>query len=188
LFTIEHKGEARMSAGFDIDVFREKGGDSSNRCSVVSIYEDQGGRDLLLNLCNSLVRKFKNDLEFQFDWWRFKYLADPGIAMDAAHKAVQADLILLAPQSPDLPAYVQGWFDGWLPNREATDGALVLVQSPKKGSSQSLSLPSYLRMTAKRAHLDYLRLSSGSGLSLFQPDLSELSGDDDRPMHWGINE
>ncbi len=187
-----------MSAGFDVNVSGNKGGETTKRCAVVSIYEDLGGRDLLLHLCDSLAWKFKDDLEFQFDWWRFKYLADPEIAMEAAQSAAQADLILLSAQSPELPVDVQRWFEGWLPNREAGDGALVLVQPSPKGASQSLPLRSYLRLTAKRARLDYLRLSSpgsaaglagtSAGLSLFQPGVNELLAEDDRPMHWGINE
>ena len=186
-----------MSAGIDVDVFGDTDGGPNKRCAVVSIYEDIGGRDLLIQLCDSLVRKFKDDLEFQFDWWRFKYLADPGMAMEAAQKAAQADLILLAPRSPDLPGYVEGWFEGWLPNREASAGALVLVQPVAQGAASSLSLPAYLRLTAKRAHLDYLRLSSsgspvelpgkGAGHTSTNRYLNELA-DDDRPMHWGINE
>jgi hypothetical protein len=185
-----------MSAGLDVDVFENKGGETARRCAVVSIYEDLGGRDLLLQLCNSLAWKFKNDLEFQFDWWRFKYLADPEIAMEAARSATRADLILLAAHSPELPVNVQKWFEGWLPNRKAGDGALVLVQPSLKGASQSL--PAYLRLTAQRARLDYLRLSSSgpaagaagtvAGLSLIQPDAKELPADDDLPVHWGINE
>jgi hypothetical protein len=185
-----------MSAGLDVDVFGDKGGEATKRCGVVSIYEDLGGRDLLLQLCGSLTRKFKNDLEFQFDWWRFKYLADPEIAMEAAQSAARADLILLAAQSPELPVEVQKWFEGWLPKREAGDGALVLVQPSPKGASQSL--PAYLRLTAKRARLDYLRLSSPgpaagvagtvAGLPLLQHDANELLADEDRPLHWGINE
>ena len=185
-----------MSAGLDVNVFGDKGGETTKRCSVVSIYEDLGGRDLLLHLCDSLARKFKDDLEFQFDWWRFKYLADPDLAMDAAQSAAQADLILLAAQSPELPVDVQRWFEGWLPNREAGDGALVLVQPSPKGASRAL--PAYLRLTAKRARLDYLRLSSpgsGAGVAgtdmgslLFQPDMIELLTNDDPPLHWGINE
>jgi hypothetical protein len=185
-----------MSAGFDVDAFGDKSAKTIKRLAVVSIYEDLGGRDLLLQICDSLAWNFKDDLEFQFDWCRFKYLADPGIAMEAAQKAAQADLILLAPQSPDLPVYVQGWFEGWSPNRGATDGALVLVQPLSKEASPSL--PAFLRRTAKRARLDYLRLSSpGSaagvagtvaGLSLSQPDLNEFPTDDDPPLHWGINE
>jgi hypothetical protein len=187
-----------MSAGFDADVFGFKGGGITNECAVVSIYEDIGGRDMLFQLCNSLARKFKGDLEFQFDWWRFKYLADPEIAMEAAQRAVQANLILLAPQSPELPIHVQGWFEEWLPNREAAHGALVLVQPSPKVASRSLPLRSYLRQTAKRARLDYLPVGSsepatgGPGqeteFSLFQPDLVALLAHADHPLHWGINE
>jgi hypothetical protein len=169
-----------MSAGFDVDFLEDKGGEITRQCVVVSIYEDLGGRDLLLQLCNSLVWKFKDEVDFKVDWWRFKYLADPEIATEAAQKASQAALILLAPQSPVLPVYVQGWFEGWLQNREAAEGALVLVQPAPNGALQSLPLRSYLRLTAQRAGLDYFSLS--------QPDLIELPADDDRPMHWGINE
>jgi hypothetical protein len=185
-----------MSAGLDFDVFGDKGGETTKRCGVVSIYEDLGSRDLLLHLCDALAWKFRDDLEFQFDWWRFKYLADPAIAMEAAQSAAQADLILLAAQSPELPVDVQRWFEGWLPNRRAGGGALVLVEPSPKGASQSL--PAYLRLTARRARLDYLRLNSpGSaagvagtvaGLSLLQPHVIELLADDDPPLHWGINE
>jgi hypothetical protein len=170
-----------MSAGLDLDSFGNKGGETTKRCSVVSIYENVGDRDLLLKLCNSVARRFEDDLEFQFEWWRFKYLADPELAMEAARSAAQADLILLAAQSPELPVEVQTWFEGWLPNREAADGALVLVQPSSTGSSRSFPLRSYLRRTAKRGRLDYLRL-------MFQPDFSALLDETDRPLHWGINE
>jgi hypothetical protein len=185
-----------MSAGLYVDMFGDKGGEITKRCAVVSIYEDLGGRDLLLHLCDSLAQRFKGDLEFQFDWWRFKYLADPEIAMEAAQCAAQADLILLAAHSPELPIDVQRWFERWLPYRGAGDGALVLVQPSPNDTSQFL--PAFLRRTAKRASLDYLRLSSsasgpdeagaGAGSSLFQPYINELLTDEEAPMHWGINE
>jgi hypothetical protein len=187
-----------MSAGLDLDIFGNKGGETTRQCAVVAIYEDIGSRDLLLQLSDALARKFKNDLEFQFDWCRFKYLADPEIAREAAGRAARADLILLAPKSPHLPVYVQGWFEGWLPNREDTEGALVLVQASPKGASRSVPLQTYLRLTAKRARLDYLRLNSpkssagvtstAAGLLLSQPELAEFLTRDSRPLDWGINE
>jgi len=169
-----------MSAGFDVDAFGDRGGELTKRCVVVSIYEDIGGRDLLFQVCDSLVSKFKDEVDFEVDWWRFKYLADPEIATEAAKKATQADLILLAARSSQLQLHVQGWFEGWLPNREAGDGALVLVQPSPHGASHSLHLRSYLRLTAQRAHLDYFSLS--------QPGPTDLPADEYRPMHWGINE
>ena len=187
-----------MSAGIDVEGFGHKDAGASKRCAVVSIYEDIGSRDLLIQLCDSLARRFKDDVDFQFDWWRFKYLADPGMAMEAAQKAIEADLILVAPQSPDLPNYVQGWLEDCLPNRGASAGALVLVQASEKEASQSLSLRAYLRSTAQRAKLDYLRLNSaratiggkiaGAGFPFFQPELDEFPPDDGHHFHWGINE
>jgi hypothetical protein len=187
-----------MSAGFDANGFGHTDAGTGNRCSVVSIYEDLGSRDLLIQLCDSLSRQFKGDVDFQFDWCRFKYLADPGIALEAAQKAIEADLILLAPQSTDLPPHVQGWLEDCLPNRAAAAGALVLVQSSPKEAAQSLSLRAYLRSTARRAKLDYLRLSSpkaglgakalGAGFRFHQPELDEFPHDDGHNIHWGINE
>jgi hypothetical protein len=55
---------------------------------------------------------------------------------------------------------------------------------------QSLSLSTYLRMTAKRAHLDFFTLVSAApgSSSKIQPDLEDYLAPDGRPLHWGINE
>jgi hypothetical protein len=193
-----HQKEIRLSAGYDFDASGNENGQPSKPCAVVSIYEDLGGRDLLLRLCDSLVQKFSDDLEFHIDWWRFKYLADPEIAMEAAHSAARADLILFASESSVLPLEVRAWFEGWLPNRADADGALVLVQPSSEGALQSLSLRTYLRRLAKRARLDYLRLTfpnawagvakAVAGLSPFQLDGKEIPAPGDLHPHWGINE
>lgn len=186
----------RMSEGFDIDAFRGKDGKKSGRCAVVAVYEDHGNRQLLLQLSDSLSRKFKGALDFQFDWCRFKYLADPEIAMEAADKASRADLILLAPKSPELPVFVQGWFEDWLLHREADNGALVLVEPSPKRSERLTPLQSYLRMAAKRGSLDYVQLDSPELLDRAKPapelpaaplQMDQLS-QDNPPLHWGINE
>jgi hypothetical protein len=181
--------EARLSVGVDIDLY-QGGMEGTNRCSVVSIYEDIGGRDTLLRLCNALSWKFKNDLEFRINWWRFKFLADPEIGMEAAHCAARADLILLAPKSPTLPGYVQGWFDGWLTTRTPDSGALVLVKPSSKEKTSSIGLGAYLRQTAKRGRLDYLSLESpeaSKGFLASQTELSDLISNGGH-VDWGINE
>ncbi len=185
----------QMSAGLNISAFERKDGERTRLCSIVSLYEDLGARDLLLGVCDSLAWTFKGDLEFKTDWWRFKYLADPGLRTEAGQVAAQADLILLAACSPQLPLDVQQWFEDWVPNRKVADGALVFVQSASAADPDTpLPLMSYLRLTARRAHLDYLRLNSSwssDGIvrfRVFQPDSGDLLADDDRPLHWGINE
>ncbi len=182
-----------MSAGLDLELFKEKDGENTGKCAVVSIYEDFGGRDLLLSVCDSLAATFKDDLEFQTDWWRFKFLADPTIGRDAARKAKVADLILVAAQSPELPSAVKRWFEGWLPNRSAGDGALVFVQ-PGVALPAPDQLMAYLRSTAQRAHLDYLRLGAPEPVKqavrsgYHQSEFDEMTSYRERPPHWGINE
>lgn len=182
-----------MSAGFHLDLFED--GEKTNRCSVVSLYEDFGTRDLLLGICDSLAWTFRDEMEFNTEWWRFKFLSDPEIGLEAAHKASGADLILVAAHSTELPRAVQLWFEGWLPNRTADDGALVLVQPAlKPGVAPPIPLMTYLRATAQRAHLDYLRLGlpqSAEGLMhfpIYQPEFHDLISPDNHPQHWGINE
>jgi hypothetical protein len=163
-----------MNSGSNHALPGEKVGKTTRRCSVVAIYEDTGSREWLLELSNTLTERFKREVTFEVDWCRFKYLADPRIAKETAQSATQADLILLAQKSPELPGYVQGWFEGWAPNRESGEGALVLVHPSPKGTSRSLALHSYLRQTAKRANLDYLRLKT----SRTQLELEKLLGRD----------
>jgi hypothetical protein len=178
-----------MSAGFDFDLLESRNGWKAGRCSIVSIYEDLGARELLQRLCHSLASRFKDDLEFKTDWWRFKYLSDPEISMEAAQTATQADVILLSTPSAELPSGVRRWFEDWLPERKAADGALVFVQSSLRSSVGVLPLASYLRQTAKRAHLDFFRLDSSlAASSPLQLKMNELLSPEGRPMRWGINE
>ena len=187
-----------MSAGFDFDAFGDENGPPAKPCIIAAIYEDLAARDSLLQLCDSVVRNLGGELDFQIDWWRFKYLADPEIAMEAAQSAARADLILLASESSELPAEVQRWFEGWLPNRASLDGALVLVQPSSRGASHSHLLRSSLRRLAKRARLDFMRLTSPkswsgitdvvAGLSPFKRGGNDFPGSSDLPVHWGINE
>lgn len=179
-----------MSAGFDL-LFSGEGGIQTNRCSIVSLYEDAAGLETLMRLCNSLSWKFKDEMEFDFDWWRFKYLSDPAMGLQAAHNAAKADLILLAPREQELPKYVQGWFDGWLPSRTSGEGVLVLVEPGDKEKPDRMSLGSYLKQTARRGNLDYLTLEpprKKKAFSLAQPELRDLLYPGGQPMHWGINE
>jgi hypothetical protein len=193
LISNQQEGGTLVSAGLDVDVFGNRGLEGTKRCSVVSIYEHLGARTLLIELCRSIASRFKDDVDFQFDWWRFKYLADPEIALEAAQRTAEADLILFSAESAKLPAYVQMWFDEWVPNRGVKEGALVLVQS-SSARSPSPSLPAFLRLTARRGHLDYFRLNStltppkNSHGTASHSYIQDLLTDNDRPMHWGINE
>jgi hypothetical protein len=127
-------------------------------------------------------------LDFEITWCRFKYFNDPAVASEAAQIAAQADLIMVAIQrAQDLPLEVKAWFERWLPDRESTEGALVLLQTSQETPSPKNLQSSYLYLLAQRANLDYLSLSnaapssSTAGIS----DPNGLPKGFPLPIRWG---
>jgi hypothetical protein len=135
-------------------------GPETGVCAIVVLYEDNSSRDAAIRLCKTLERTFHTDLDFEITWCRFKYFSDPAVASEGAEIAAQADLIIVSIQrAQDLPLEVKAWFERWLPDRESTEGALVLLQTCEEPPSSTISQTSYLYLLAQRANLDYLSLS-----------------------------
>jgi len=137
-------------------------------------------------------------LDFEITWCRFKYFSDPAVASEAAEIAAQADLIIVSIQrAQDLPLEVKAWFERWLPNRESSDGALVLLQTSEEPSS-TISQTSYLYLLAQRANLDYLSLANAApststdripeNLALSQPLGLDSTRNSQHYSRSGINE
>jgi hypothetical protein len=140
-------------------------GPETGVCAIVILYEDNPSRDAAIRLCNSLKNIFRSDLDFEITWCRFRYFNDPAVAAEAAEIAAQADLIIVSIQpAQDLPLEVKAWFERWLPHRQSSEGALVLLQSSENPNS-TLSQSSYLYLLAQRANLDYLSLSNAGSSS-----------------------
>jgi hypothetical protein len=142
-------------------------GPGTGVCAIVVLYEDDSSRDAAIRLCKTLEKIFHAELDFQITWCRFKYFNDPAVASEAAEIAAQADLIIVSIQRvEDLPLEVKAWFERWLPDRESTEGALVLLQTSEEPASAQNMQSSYLYLLAQRANLDYLSLSNaGSSIS-----------------------
>jgi hypothetical protein len=170
-------------------------------CAIFVLYEDPAARERAIHLCGSLIREFEHDLEFEFTWWGFKYLSDPQVACEAALAAASADLILVSIESQlDLPLEVKAWFGGWLSKRQASAGALVLLQAAMDFVNRTGAQASFLYSLAQRANLDYLPLFStgsaaGSTDRLREDQMfADFPGLDSVPIHqhhssgWGINE
>jgi hypothetical protein len=162
---------------------------------VLVIYEDAPTRDRAVRLCDALVSKFSPDLEFEFTWWRFKFLSDPDLALQAAQAALEADLILVSVQrTEDLPLEVKAWFERWLSDRQPSEGALVVLHTP----DEAILPDQYLRLVALRANLDYLpltdsQLSTDQGRipeTLNLPAILEGRSNNHENNHtgWGIND
>jgi hypothetical protein len=136
-------------------------GPETGVCAIVVLYEDNSSRDAAIRLSQTLEKIFHEELDFEISWCRFKYFNDPAVASEAAEIAAQADLIIVAIQrAQDLPLEVKAWFERWLPKRESSEGALVLLQTSEEAPSSTISQSSYLYLLAHRANLDYLSLSN----------------------------
>jgi len=174
---------------------------TADLCEVTVVYEDAAARDLALCLCDGLIKKFDPDLKFLSSWWGFKYLGDAEIGREAGQGVARSDLVLVSVNRAEgLPFGVIAWFEHWLPKRNSSAGALVLLQ---KSSERTEPLPwqdRYLCAVAQRANLDYLQLwASGSASEssyrlredLVVPDTAGLEQLPKHQYHssgWGINE
>jgi hypothetical protein len=174
-------------------------GPETGVCAIVVLYEDNSSRDAAIRLCNTLEKIFHTELDFEITWCRFKYFSDPCVASEAAEIAAQANLIIVSIQrAQDLPLEVKAWFERWLPDRESTEGALVLLQTSEEPPSPQNFQSSYLYLLAQRANLDYLSLSNAGpststgriaeNLTLSQPLGLDSTRNSQHYSRFGINE
>jgi hypothetical protein len=170
-------------------------------CAVMVLYEDLPARALAIQVHDRLIPRFKGEIEFGFNWWRFDYLADPEIAREAASCALRADLLLVSlHQLADVSLTVKSWFETWLRKRPAGEGALAVVRVSPAVGEPILHDDAYLRLVAGRAHLDYLPLavppSTPEDIDRLREDmvfparvgLKESPNPQYQASNWGLNE
>lgn len=170
-------------------------------CTGAVVYEDTPARDAAIALGKSLARRFEGDLEFEFTWWRFKYLGDSEIARLAAQAAVQADLVILSVRNMNaVTTELAPWFDLWITQRARSEGALVVLRQPAAERDWMPLENSYFEALAQRANMDYLPLGIPGGKShpvdRLREDqalpgvtgLYQFSGPQYHSSGWGIDE
>src|SRR4029077_11488819 len=102
----------------------------------VVIYEDVAARERAVIFCDHLVERFWARHEFEVSWWQMTDLSVPHSAENAARKAIQANLIVVATTgTTDVPAVLREWLEGWLSRRSDREGALVSLSDPGVGQS-----------------------------------------------------
>jgi hypothetical protein len=182
--------------------------EAQDQCSVTVAYEDTEARQRALCLCHHLVRGFWAEIDFDFTWWRFRYLQDPHIMQAAAQATVEAHVVVFSTSSQDEPSpEIRSWIDLWVPQRTAGEGVLLVLTNHDDDAQLAASpIYAYLLSVAQRAQMDCLpRLpvhpwtpphsleqiqSRATGTSdvlngiLRQGDSSSHGF----PSHWGINE
>jgi hypothetical protein len=172
------------------------------------IYADTADRERAFSFCDRLMQQFWAEVDFEFCWWRFRYLEDPELADAAAQAASAADMVIVSARaSDDLPAHVKDWFNLWLSGGSARDAALVLLPDPGHEPDLGVSpFVSFAEQTARHAHLDCLlplratrRFAESGPLGAMRDRATHVSRVLDEilhhvgppptlPTHWGLNE
>lgn len=111
-----------------------------------------------LSICERLVSKFWDELEFKFSWWLFTNLDYAANAAEAADVAAQAEMVLFATASTgELPERVKSWIEMWVNRRPDHGGALVCYTADEQTlSAQNSPVRGYLRQIALRGRMDFL--------------------------------
>jgi hypothetical protein len=111
-----------------------------------------------MEVCDHLAQRFWAEVELKFQWWRTDFLEDAGMATTAADNSRNADFIIVC-ILPDgeLSPVVRHWFDGWIPQRERREGALIDLTAAVGASPITAHRKKiFLRDVAHRAGMDYL--------------------------------
>ena len=126
--------------------------------SVAVIFEDADAQERAIKFCDSLVRNFWGDFEFDVGWWAFDGLKAAENAEEALNKSFAADVVVFAPQSQrELPAHIHQWTNEWLKRRGKREGTLVgLFHSADDKDSQPMFVHAFLRYCARTAGMDFL--------------------------------
>ena len=186
--------------------FRPEPGDA---VEVAVIYEDTRARERAVAISQHLIQGFADDMDFDFTWWKFRYLEDPQIARAAFRSASMADLLILASTSgTEPPPRVKEWVDRWLGNKTSQDCALLALVGKTGDPDQEKSpASSYARDVAWRGQMDFLtgtqprrtpglqnvdrireRADQGSHVLDDILHYTSAPATPPPPSHWGINE
>jgi hypothetical protein len=126
--------------------------------SVAVIFENAHAQEMAITFCDSLVRKFWADFEFDVGWWAFDGLKVAQAAEEALTKSIGANLVVFAVQSQrELPAHIHQWTSDWLQRRGRREGTLVgLLNSASDNSAEPMFIDAFLRHCAHAAGMDFL--------------------------------
>jgi len=131
-------------------------------------YEGVPSRDCAIQLCDRVFHNFCGEVDFQADWWGFKYLGTQELGEQAAREAADSDLLIVSAEGRgDFALDMKYWFERWLwklAKREPREAALVSLVLPLASAAEHGGAKEhYLRALARRANLDYLPLSGLTG-------------------------
>ncbi len=126
--------------------------------SVVVVYEDSAARERAVDFCDQLAARFRERCKFDVSWWSFELLAELGSASQAAQRAAEAEVVVVAaaPEGDFAPS-VKEWLDRWLAQRAKREGMLagLLEAEPSPGNLEGPKAQQ-LRQAAHRGEVVYV--------------------------------
>jgi hypothetical protein len=123
--------------------------------TVVVIYASAEARELAVDFCDRLVKRFWTRCGFDVSWWSFELLHDGIASHEAANRTASADLLVFSRGAQvTMPDHVLLWMESWLSLRGAREGVLVSV--PPGPAPAAEPIDHQLRKLAHRAGMDYL--------------------------------
>jgi hypothetical protein len=182
--------------------------EAQDQCAITVVYEDTDARQRALGLSHHLVQAFWAEIDFEFSWWRFRFLHDSAIGEAAAQAAAEAHVVVFSASSSEEPsAPIQNWIESWVPRRTPGEGVL-LVLTPHTDDTQIVGAPiyNYLRSVARRAQmdclphltpdpwganpqsLDQIETRAHETTRVLDSILRQGAPSTSFPSHWGINE
>jgi hypothetical protein len=182
--------------------------EAQDQCSVTVVYEDTAARQRALSLSHHLIRAFWADIDFQFSWWRFRFLEDPALVEAAARATATADVILFSTSSSHIPPEtIRNWIELWVPQRTSGEGVLLVLTAHSDDAQMAASpVYSFLQSVAHRANMDCLPSLTADPWVMETPAIQRIQyraqersrildnilrqGPHSTPFpsHWGINE
>jgi hypothetical protein len=135
-----------------------KGGPSVNpELRVLLVYEDWETALHAKRIFDVIAQAGREEVDARLSIWRFDFFHSPEIDGDIMNHSAGADIIILAPRSPDdLPAPVRRWLEIFPEKREAAGGALVAVFPPDAEVCVHSSRAAQMALgAAERAEMDF---------------------------------
>jgi len=109
-------------------------------------------------VCERLLERFGEDLDFEFNWWKLSRLEDAALAQRATHAAAVADIVMVCTHSGDLPPETADWLETWAESGVKRDGALALVSAEAPNPLAELTI-SRMERAAQLLGKDFIRLT-----------------------------
>jgi hypothetical protein len=139
-----------------IDEYKDEPG-AKAAWSVVVIYDNTAAREQAVDFCDQLVKRFWARFEFDVSWWSFSLLQQDTVAMEAAAKAAQADVVVVSSlQEEEFPTSIKTWIQSWASRRGDREGVFAGLLGPARPESGKQAKHYYLRQVAHGTAMDYL--------------------------------